>query len=807
MPLDGIARAAARLLEARTGLVTLVDAETESFAGAFGAPAKLVSGGRAPLSYSVCKYVVSADHPVECGDMSADPALRHHPLFAEYGLRSFLGVPVRDSDDRTLGSVTVLDTVPRTWDGGHLATLLTVADLIGPVPTDERRTAVAAVAGLDTGTVLDGLLEAFVAVSGDGRIIGWNAAAEEVFGWSAAEIVGEPVDRLAICGPAIAAPFGEMFAGGPVQSRLLRCVHRDGRPLLLRCRTSMARGPAGAVICAFLTDETARTEAEADAARARLFSDTLLDSLHNGVIACDATGRIVLVNRAFRALHDLPPDWPSTDLHQATMELLPRLHHASGTPFRPVETPLRRALTGQSVHETDIRLAVPERPIRHLTVDARPLRAADGSELGAVATMLDVTATRRSTRISDCELRVARLLARAETLDDVAPDLVATVAGSLGWTHVGLWLVDTAADVLRPVAAWPNPLLADGRPLPAAVRPGVGSTGTVWVTGEPLWIPDLRRLSAEHAALLGKHPEYAAATDLRALLVIPIPGDGVPIGVLTCASDHPQHDDSLVEALLTGVAAQVGHFLVRRRERELADELHRTKQDYIALVGHELRTPVTSIATYSELLGMSAAGWPETDRHLLDVVVRNTARLRELIEELLDLSAVESGALSLTIEEVDLAGIVEAAADALERPASITLRVEAGTAFLVPGDAGRLRQVVDQVLSNAVKFSPDGGEVKICLRAEPDTAVLTVADHGLGIPDDERDRVFENFFRCEAAQTGGIPGAGLGLSIAKALITAHGGTVALSDGEGGTGTVVTVCLPRRVVGHLDDGHH
>ncbi|TQS42507.1 ATP-binding protein [Cryptosporangium phraense] len=522
------------------------------------------------------------------------------------------------------------------------------------------------------------------------------------------------------------------------------------------------------------------------------FTETLLDSMQAGVIACDATGRIVVVNRALRELHELPASWPDGDLHDATTALLDRLRHPSGAAIHPDDTPLRLALDGRPTHLADVRLMNPGRPTKYVDLDARPVRAADGSHAGAVATIQDVTAERRAAQVSRCELQVARVLAHAPTLEAAGPALVATIAEALGCSHVGLWMVDGIADTLLPAGQW----TASAFPtdvMPDRIVRGTGTTGTAWQTGEPVWIPDLKRPPDHLAGLLDAEHERAAALGIRSILAVPLPGTPDPLGVLTCVYDQPQTDDALVDALATAVATQIGYFVAHRRERDLTRDLDRSRNNYVDLVGHELRTPITAIATYAELLAMSAETWPDDDRALLEVIARNTARVRALIEYLLDLSTIENGELSLLPERLDFAEVVEGAAGALESPSNIEVTVDAHTAEL-QGDRHRLRQVVDHLLSNAVKFSPDGGGIEIRLRTDHTVAILEITDGGLGVPVDERERVFDAFYRGSDVQHSGIPGAGLGLSLARTLTSAHGGTVTLDGGEP-HGTRVTVRLP------------
>jgi PAS domain S-box-containing protein len=243
------------------------------------------------------------------------------------------------------------------------------------------------------------------------------------------------------------------------------------------------------------------------------------------------------------------------------------------------------------------------------------------------------------------------------------------------------------------------------------------------------------------------------------------------------------------------------------RERLLADladqnerlrELDKLKDEFIALVSHELRTPLTSILGYTELLGDdSVGGLSDEQRQFVGVVERNSQRLLHLVGDLLFVAQVEAGRLVLELGTVDLPAL---AADSIEaaRPSAarqgvaLTLATEPVPIFA--GDPARLGQLLDNLVSNAVKFTPSGGRVEVRLRALEGEALLEVRDSGIGIPAREQGRLFERFFRSSNATEGAIQGTGLGLSIAKAIVVAHDGAISF-ESEEGAGTVFRVTLP------------
>jgi len=271
-----------------------------------------------------------------------------------------------------------------------------------------------------------------------------------------------------------------------------------------------------------------------------------------------------------------------------------------------------------------------------------------------------------------------------------------------------------------------------------------------------------------------------------------------------------EEEAGLLSALAAGaVVAALVRFTVARRDvaeqaRALAEqnerlrELDALKDELISLVSHELRTPLTSIRGYLQLLREGDAG-PITreQEEFLDVAVRNTARLERVVSDLLFVAQVDAGRLRLDRAPADLARLaaeaVQAAAPAAEaREVALTLRAPEPVLAVV--DDGRIGQLLDNLVSNAVKFTPPAGAVEVAVHADGDRVVLEVADTGVGISAEDRARLFERFFRTSAATADAVPGTGLGLTISRAIVEAHGGAIAV-ESDVGRGTTVRVTLP------------
>jgi PAS domain S-box-containing protein len=238
--------------------------------------------------------------------------------------------------------------------------------------------------------------------------------------------------------------------------------------------------------------------------------------------------------------------------------------------------------------------------------------------------------------------------------------------------------------------------------------------------------------------------------------------------------------------------------LVRLNERLV--ELDRLKDEFVALVSHELRTPLTSIRGYLELIREGKAGrTTKRQENFLDVMNRNSERLLRLVSDLLFVAQAESGKVALELEALDLSDLARDAVDTtrpLAAKRAIALNLEADDELRVSADRARLVQLLDNLLSNALKFTPEGGRVDVVLSAENGHAVLEVSDSGIGIPRAEQGRLFERFYRASTATAQAVPGTGLGLAIAKAIVEAHGGRIDVESDEG-AGATFRVELPVR----------
>lgn len=223
------------------------------------------------------------------------------------------------------------------------------------------------------------------------------------------------------------------------------------------------------------------------------------------------------------------------------------------------------------------------------------------------------------------------------------------------------------------------------------------------------------------------------------------------------------------------------------------------RKEFVANVSHELRTPITNIRSYTETLAENPDLPPDTTASFLGVILSESDRMTHIVQDLLTLSRFDSGHSELNLTTFPFAGLLEESCQAMRIEAQRrghTLRLE-GTGGLpaIRADRERISQVVMNVLSNAIKYTPDGGRIVLTAGCTPDRVWLEVADNGIGIPPEDRDRIFERFYRVDKARSRESGGTGLGLSIAQEIVRQHQGSLTLVD-RPGPGTTLRLELKR-----------
>lgn len=238
-------------------------------------------------------------------------------------------------------------------------------------------------------------------------------------------------------------------------------------------------------------------------------------------------------------------------------------------------------------------------------------------------------------------------------------------------------------------------------------------------------------------------------------------------------------------------------------------DLERIRSEFITAAAHQLRTPLTSVHGYVELLLSGAAGQlDDRQRGYLEAVQRNCQRLEKVVGTVLDLVRIESGALEVELEPVDVSKVVRAAvaaAAAQAKAAGVELELVCDPeGLIIASDPARLGQVVEELIGNALHHTPRGGSISVETRRRDHGARIVVTDTGVGVPTDAQGRLFEVFFRVEGSQVRDAEGAGLGLAIAHAIVRALGGALEV-ESTLGRGSTFTISLPGRPSGGDEHG--
>lgn len=388
--------------------------------------------------------------------------------------------------------------------------------------------------------------------------------------------------------------------------------------------------------------------------------------------------------------------------------------------------------------------------------------------------------------------RAATTLAAFTDTHEVFELILRSVVQLLGEGSASLYTWDEEAGILR-LAENINVTgnVVGGR----ALRPGEGIIGRAFVTREPVIVNDYQNWEGRTAV--------GEAKGLRASLAVPLVRSGRALGVLSIRSYDPAtaytEDDARmlglfgdqVAAALTTVEA----FSRQRQAVEQLERLNRAKSEFVSIVSHEFRTPLTGIQGFSEMMRDEELSMEEMREYAGDIN-KDVQRLNRMINEMLDLDRMESGRMTLHREPMDLNAVVEEAVDRVRPNApnhTLTLDLQPDLPQ-IQADRDRLTQVASNLLNNAVKYSPTGGRITLTTRTQGDQLLFDVRDEGLGIPKEALETIFERYSRVDSQATKDIPGTGLGLPIVRQIVQLHGGRV-WAESELGRGSVFHVALP------------
>jgi signal transduction histidine kinase len=409
-------------------------------------------------------------------------------------------------------------------------------------------------------------------------------------------------------------------------------------------------------------------------------------------------------------------------------------------------------------------------------------------------------------RLSEALSAFARTLATDFPIQRILDHLVERIVDVLPVDAAGVTLISPTT-VPRFIAASDETAMTFQR---LQTDLGEGPCLAAYETASPIAIPDLSRddrfpTFAQHALVAG----------LVAVFTFPLRDSESRIGALDLYRKAPGPLDPDEMAAAQTLADVATAYLLNAQERadlkhaseteraalEKLRALDQAKTEFVATVIHELRTPMTSISSYTELLQDEATGTLSTrQQKFVAAIRRNSDRLTVLVNDLLTLSSLEPGTLSPEQEDLDLRAVVQSTHAALvalldSEHLEVSFEVPPDP-VVVHGDARHLERMITNLVTNAVKFTDAGGRVSCTLQVVEGKARVKVSDTGIGIPEAEQDKLFTRFFRSSTAQEHAIPGSGLGLTIVDSIVRSHGGTISLVSAHM-EGTTVTVDLPLR----------
>jgi PAS domain S-box-containing protein len=528
---------------------------------------------------------------------------------------------------------------------------------------------------------------------------------------------------------------------------------------------------------------------------------TTLRSIGDAVIATDARGRVSFMNPVAEQL----TGWPSSEAEG--MDLAEVFHIVDQESRSPVESPLARVLRDGKVVGLANHTILIARDGREAAIDdsAAPIRSESGQLIGSVLVFRDVS-TRRA------EERRRTFVARASAELASSLDVRRTLSGlaRLAVPAVGDWCaIDLVEDgELRHLAVEhvdPDKVQLV-REIETRYPPDPGQAGghhKVARTGVPIFVPRVSDEALVAAARDEHHLELMRRLQLRSYMAVPLISQGAVTGVLTLATadsgrEYAQPDLELASALADRLALAVNHsrlYAEATAARLEAERANRAKDEFLAMLGHELRNPLAPILTALQIIELRAPAAIERERAILERQVKHVV---SLVDDLLDVSRITRGKIELSRESIVVRDLVTKAIEQvgpLLEKRRHQVHIDVPPALAVAGDPRRLAQVVSNLLSNAAKYTEPGGRIEITGSSDGRDVVLRVADSGVGLHPDLLPRVFDLFVQGGQSLDRAQGGLGLGLTIVRSVVELHGGRVSAHSDGPGSGSEFRMILP------------
>ena len=450
-----------------------------------------------------------------------------------------------------------------------------------------------------------------------------------------------------------------------------------------------------------------------------------------------------------------------------------------------------------------------------LSIEVQPMRDESGVLTHFMAVESDITRRRQNDESLRVQFALAQALAGSASLAEAGHALLSAIGGEMGWRIGMLWMVDPVDDTLFCADHWTRDPLDCAEFIEAScqlnLKRNEALPGRVWAAASTEWHPDLAGdPDCPRASLALRHSLHCA-------VALPVHIGEKVLGVVEFLSDKYERADEARLRTFTALGTHIGQFFervqtedsLRRRSEELVQanaelaRASRLKDAFLASMSHELRTPLNSILGLSESLAAGLHG-PLNDKQTryLELVGTSGRHLLSLINDILDLAKIESGQQQLECEPCRVSDLCNGSIQ-LVAPMAAKRRQELSCEVAVPdlrlhADARRLKQVLVNLLGNAVKFTPEGGRLGLRVHATPADIRFEIWDRGIGIAATDLPRLFTPFQQLDSRLAREYEGTGLGLSLVKQLTALHGGRVEVAS-RSGEGSTFTVILPASLV--------
>jgi PAS domain S-box-containing protein len=557
---------------------------------------------------------------------------------------------------------------------------------------------------------------------------------------------------------------------------------------------------------------------------------TVLDSAYDSFIAMNSDGRIIAWNSQAEATFG----WTRAEVIGKNLADIIVPERFRGAHTRGLKHLLK---TGEGpVLKKRVNLDALHRDGREFPVEITISAGKVEGRYTFGAFLRDTTTASKVARLQEVQLAVTRIFAESASLELTIPKLLETICRGLGWHYAGYWEIDSKCDRIQLKTAWhSSPEFARFAKTSSEYRfaAGQGFPGKVWQANKALWITDIANDTSFVRSFMARQLGF------RSSIAFPVWGPTEGLGVIEFFSQKLVDFDPQTVGVMTDLGTRFGIYIQRiradegvkaseERLKKLNEELearveertaeltttiaaleeakanaesaNRAKSDFLANMSHEIRTPLGAVIGFSELV-VSQRLSPEERADYVSAIKRNGELLSNIISDILDLSKVEAGKLTIDKQVVPLTELLTDLTtflnlQAQERGLTLTVQSIGTVPEQVKTDALRLRQILNNVVGNAIKFTQRGGvEVTVRLQSDdPDLLVFEVKDTGRGIAADQISKLFKPFSQADASSKRKFGGTGLGLALSKRLAKILGGDLVLKESSVGVGSTFVISV-------------